>query len=419
MTSRRPAAGPWPVISVSAAVTGLGAGPGFLFGLVGPALQEDLGLSRSSLGLLIGLFFGGTGVASVVAGRWGARLGARGCLVLDMGVMAASMVAVAAFQVYPVLAAAAVASGLAYAFGNVGTTMAVVHVARPGTIGLALTVKTAGVPFVAALLAFGSGATGSGWQWLAWSLAGAGLVAGWLALRVLPSVAVSGVTTASEPPLPKGFWLLPVAAFLFIGGSQPLQSWTVTYLHDEGRVPTSQAGPIVAVGTLLGMVAMVSVARWADRAGAGRRAVLVACVSAAAAAGVLVTVVGTPWWLPLGLAGVVLGIAANLTGAGLTHAVAAERSPDSIGRGSGMMLSGYYIGALVAPWGFGVTADLTGGYLVPWVACAGMLLLSSAVFLRVQVALPVRAVWPGRDLIPDAAGGWRSRTPGKAGRPRE
>lgn len=419
MTSRRPTVGPWPVIGVSAAVTGLGAGPGFLFGLVGPALQADLGLSLGSLGLLIGLFFGGCGVTSAVAGRWGARLGARNSLVLDMAVMATSMVAVAIFQVYAVLAAAAVASGLAYAFGNVGTTMAVVHAARPGTVGLALTVKTAGVPLVAALLAFGSGATGSEWQWLAWSLAGAGLVVGLLALRVMPPVAVTGVTRSTEPPLPRQFWLLPVAAFLFIGGSQPLLSWTVTYLHDEGRLTVSQAGPIAAVGTLLGMGAMILVARWADRAGAGRRAVLVAGVSAVAAAGILVTVLGTPWWLPLGLSGVVLGIAANLTGAGLIHTVTAERSPDSIGRGSGMMLSGYYIGALVAPWGFGVMADLTGGYLVPWVACAAMLLLSSAGFLRVQVALPVRSVRPGLDVIPGAAAGWRSRTAGRAARPRE
>ncbi len=393
VTSPRPAAGPWAIVALSAAVTGLGAGPGFLFGLVGPALQADLGLSRSSLGLLIGLFFGGTGLASLVAGRWGARWGARGCLVLDMAVLAASMIAVAALQTFPVLAAAAVASGLAYAFGNVGTTMAVVHAARPGTIGLALTFKTAGVPFVAALLALASGMTGSGWQWLAWTLAGAGVVVGSVALRVLPSVAISGLASVGEPRLPRGFWLLPVAAFGFICGSQPVQSWTLTYLHDVGRVPTSQAGPIVAVSTVLGMVAMVLVARRADRTGAGRRASLVAWVSAAAALGVLVTVLGTPWWLPLGLAGVLLGIGANLAGAGLIHAVAAERAPDSIARGSGMMLSGYYVGALVAPWSFGVLADLTGGYLVPWLVSAVMLLVASAVFWRVQVALPVR---PGR-----------------------
>lgn len=58
-----------------------------------------------------------------------------------------------------------------------------------------------------------------------------------------------------------------------------------------------------------------------------------------------------------------------------------------------MMLSGYYVGALVAPWSFGVLADLTGGYLVPWLVSAVMLLVASAVFWRVQVALPVR---PGR-----------------------
>jgi predicted MFS family arabinose efflux permease len=378
------------VIAIAAAAAGIGAGPGFLFGLVGPALQQDLGISRSDLGLLIGLFFGGTGAASIAAGRWSSRLGARGCILLDLCVLTVCMVAISALQTYPVLVAGAVVSGMAYAFGNVGTTMAVVQVARRGTVGMALTLRTAGVPTLATALAAASGAVGSRWHLIAWSLAGAAAVLALLAFRVLPTAVTTTLKPAPEPPAHRRFWLLPLAAFLFIGGSQPLQSWTVTYLHDDARVPMSQAGPVVALGTLAGTVVMIAVALGADRSGPARRAVLAAAVAAVCAVGILLTLAATPWWLPLGVLGIAVGIAANLSGAGLTHTVAAERSGESVGRGSGMMSSGYYLGALIAPWGFGELADLTGGYTLPWLVCAGLMLLSGAVFLRVQAEVPVR-----------------------------
>lgn len=387
------------VVALCAAVAGLGAGPGFLYGFLGTQLKADLGLTGGSLGLLIGIFFGATGLASVLAARWGSRLGPRGCLVLNMGALGAAMATVAAWSTYPVLVGAAALGGVAYAFGNVGTTMAVVLAAPPSVVGLGLTARTAGVPLVAALLALGAGASGQTWHWLPWSLAGGSLVLGLAALVLLPSTrSVGGRRPDREGGLPTGFWWVTLAAFLFIAGSQPLQSWTVVYLHDAGDVPTATAGPLVAAGTLLGMAVMLLVARLGDRVGAARRGLLTAIVSVAAAVGVVLALSATAWWLPLGLAGIALGIGANLAGAGLSHTVAADRSPGAVGRGSGLMLSGYYAGALVSPWVFGLLVERTGDYLVPWSMCALLLLMAGAAFWRTQVLVPVGA--PGSQDSP-------------------
>lgn len=384
--------GMWPVIITCGLAIGLGAGPGFLFGFVGPALQDELGISRTGLGLLIGLFFGFTGLASLLAARVGARFGARRCVALNMITVAVGGTAAALGGSYPVLVLVAVTGGVAYAFGNVGTNLAVMAVARPGAGGFALTLKTAGVPVIASLLALGGGWVDTvGWRAVAWSLAVAGCLAAAAALVMLPRTGGSSVTARPEPPLRPGFRALPLAAFLFICGSQPLQSWLVTYVHDEVGLPLTQAGPLTAAGTVLALGGMLGAARWADRLGARRRAVFVALICLSTAAGVVALLAGARWWPPLVAAGAVLGLAANLAGSGLTHAVVVDRAPESVGRASGVTMAGYYTGALVAPWGFGAVADATDGYEASWAMCVVLLLLAAVAYWWTHRTLPVRS----------------------------
>lgn len=82
-------------VAISTLATGLGANLGFVPGFLAPVLQVDLDLSRVQVGVLVGVFYGATGVGSPVAGR-----------------------------IADVLAAAAVA-GFGYALTNAGTNMAV------------------------------------------------------------------------------------------------------------------------------------------------------------------------------------------------------------------------------------------------------------------------------------------------------
>lgn len=387
--------GSWSVVAVSALAIGLGAGPGFLLGFVAPAVQSELGISRGALGLLIGMFFGACGLTSLFAARVGATLGARTCIMLDLALVAVTMAVTATRISYPLLAVVAVTGGAGYAFGNVGTNLAVTAVAGQGATGLALTLKTGGVPAVASLLALGSGliATG-GWQRLAWALAGASAVAAGLVAAVVPRVSGGAGAPLREPALQHGFWVLPVAAFLFIAGSQPLLSWTVTYLHGPIGLSTVQAGSLISAATLVGLAAMPVVAAVADRVGRGRRAAFVAAICLAAGVGVLTILAGSRWGVALTVAGVVLGIGSNLAGAGLTHAVVVDRAPAAVGRASGVTMAGYYLGAMVAPWVFGVIADASGGYVLPWTICAVLLALAALAYWRAHRTMPVAHIPP-------------------------
>jgi MFS family permease len=91
----------------------------------------------------------------------------------------------------------------------------------------------------------------------------------------------------------------------------------------------------------------------------------------------------------------------NLGGAGTVHAVVVDRVPWAIGRAIGLMSAGYFTGALVAPWVFGVTADASGGYDLPWAICLCALLASAVCFLIAHRRIPV----------PGAVTGTRLRTP--------
>ncbi|NEK58424.1 MFS transporter [Geodermatophilus sabuli] len=384
------------VVAVCTAAMGAGTAPAFLYGYLGPEIRADLDLSRGGLGLLIGLFYGLTGLGSLVAARVAQPWGARRCIVVDQVVVAGCLLASVAFPSALVLGLAAGVAGVGYALGNAGTSMAVAATAPAGRAGRDLTVKTAGVPLMATVLALAGPAVARsvGWEGVALALAvvaAATAVAGGLLLPARPAARGRGVAATAEPdrPLPPGFALLPLAAFLFIAGSQPLLSWLVLSLTDAG-VGTATAGAVSAAGTGAGVVAMVLVARLSDRVGPPRRALVAAGLAGLALLGVLLlwSTAGSP--LVLVVVGAVVGLFGNLAGASTIHAVVVDRAPWAVGRAIALMSTGYFLGALVAPWAFGLAADLTGGYALSWGGCAVALAGSAVCFVLVhrRVAVP-------------------------------
>src|SRR3954452_21976208 len=83
------------VLVVSTLAMGLGAAPTFLTGYLGPALRDDLDPSGAWLGLLVGVFYGATGLTSFGASRLIDRLGARRCVAGDQPVVAEAFTAAA------------------------------------------------------------------------------------------------------------------------------------------------------------------------------------------------------------------------------------------------------------------------------------------------------------------------------------
>ncbi|MBW0120302.1 MFS transporter [Pseudonocardia oceani] len=387
---------PATVVGVSALAVGFGASPGFVLGFLAVPLQADLDLDRWQVGLLVGAFFGATGLGSIVGGRIAERVGPRRAVVADQLVVALALVTAALLPHYAVLLGAAVVAGAGYALTNAGTSIAIAAALPPHRHGVALAVRTAGVPLlvaVSAVVAAGS-AELVGWRAVLGGYAPLLLLVAALALAVLPGLAPAVVGRAGPAPLPRRFGWFPLAAFALIAGSQALFSWMVPFLHEAGGVPLAAAGALTSTGSLAAIVGMVVLARRSDRAAAGGRLPAIVVLCLLVAGGQLLLVAGIPAGPPLMVAGLLVATVAQLAAISLMHAAVIAAAPGAVGRAAGVTMAGYYLGALAGPPLFGLLVDRTGGYGPAWLACAALVVAGAAGFWRCRRIVPVPAQVP-------------------------
>jgi len=402
------------IVAVSTVAVGLGTAPAFLFGFLGPVLQDDLGLSRTRIGLLVGLMFGLTGIGCLLAGRVTERIGARWTVVLSTVLLVVALCAPLLSPGYPALVGCALVSGVAYALANVGTNVSVTAALPVARHAVGLAVKTAGVPGAVAVTSFVVPGLGAAYGWqpvLLWSVPVV-VAVGVLAAAVLPDARgritpALDTTTADDPPpspsdlherhigatplheravradsrgrLPSGFWRFTLAATLLIGGSQAIYSWAVPFLHEGAGATLPVAGVLTAVASLVALAPMIGAARLADRLGTTRRLPLAAALCATLA--VAEVVLATGWGLAAAAVALVVATGAQLGAVSLMHASVVAAAPHAVGRGSGAAMAGFYLGALFAAPLFGLLVDVTGGYPVAWVSGAVLTTAAAACFL--------------------------------------
>ena len=74
--------------------------------------------------------------------------------------------------------------------------------------------------------------------------------------------------------------------------------------------------------------------------------------------------------------GDIVGVAVQLAVIGTMHAALVDRAPHAVATATGITMTGYYLGALVSPVGFGALVDATGSYSWGWFVLACMLAAS-------------------------------------------
>ncbi|MBN9098647.1 MAG: MFS transporter [Pseudonocardia sp.] len=368
------------VVAVSFVAIGLGTAPAFLIGFLGPVLQADLGLSRTAIGVLIGVMFGATGLGCVLAGRVTESIGARWSVVLDKALLMAALTLPLLAPGFPALLACVVLAGIGYGLVNVATNVAVAAALPPERHGVGLATKTAGVPGVVTLTSLVVPAVGASYGWRPVFLATIAVAAavGVAAALTLPDARRSR-TAGPRVPVPAGFWRFTLAATLLIGGSQPIYSWAVPYLHEATGASLPLAGVLTAVASLAALVPMLGVARAADRLGVARRLPMVVALTAVVAAGEGL-LAGLGGNVVAGAAGLVLATGAQLGAVSLMHAAVVAAAPEAVGRASAMTMVGFYTGALFSAPLFGLVVDSTGSYRVAWAECTALVCAAAACF---------------------------------------
>jgi predicted MFS family arabinose efflux permease len=374
------------VVGICTAAAGLGSATGFLWGFLVTLLRADLGVSRAAIGFLVGAFFGSTGLGSIAGGNLTDRMGARLAVTADMAIVTVVGLSVAFFQAYPMLVAAAILAGFGYALVNAGTNVAIAAVVPPARRGVTLTLRTAGVPMMATIAAFGAPWAGDrlGWSVAFVAMSALSALTAVAALRWLPDDRPSRSEQRARRRLPAGFLWFPVGAFLMINGSQALYAWIVPYLDEGLGLDLAVAGAMASAATGVATAGMVLLGRGSDRFGQHHRVrgVVVLCV--ATSMGIAVTAAAPVLGPFVAIVAVAIALAAQLGAIGIMHAAVVDAAEGAVGRASGVTMTGYYLGALGSPAIFGFLVDTTGTYTIPWSASAVSVLLGALAFWQVE-----------------------------------
>lgn len=358
---------------------GLAAALGFVPGYVATSLRADLGLSRAEVGLIVSLYFGSTGVMSILGGSVTDRIGARRVIVGDMVVVAACASLAAWWGDLVGLLLTSVIAGAGYAGVNAATNAAIAAVVDPARRTVALSVKTGGVPAMASVAALLGAplAASTSWRVVWMVVAVLALCSGVFAFRVLPREAVAVAPGVRRGRAPSGVWWFSLGAFLLVAGSQPLFSWLVPYLEEAVGTSASVAGSVASFSAAVGLGLLVVNARSVDRSVEGSKVTRLGSLCIATAVSVVLVMLGSEFGLVVAVLGGVGGVALQLAAIGTMHALVVERSGGAVAAATGVTMTGYYLGALVSPVAFGALVDATGSYSTGWLALVALLVGST------------------------------------------
>jgi MFS family permease len=365
---------------------GTGTFPAFAFGVLGPSLVTELGLSRVQLGLLTTVFFTVGGVGSLVAGTAVDRLGARRVMNAAFVVMAAALAAMAVSPSYPWLLVTAGVAGVSLATGNPTTNKLVSERIAPGRRGLIMGVKQAGVQVGAFLTGALLAPAASAWGWRQ----------ALLASTVVPLVGLA-LTSAAVPPdrlgemrrrrgrerahLPPVVRDLAIYAFLMGAGVAALNAYLPLYAVERLAMSLPLAGAVVGTIGLVGVVSRV-VWGWAsERLASYTTPLMVLAFGATTAIAAIMSAPAVGAWV-LWPAAVVFGATAVTWNAVGMLALLVEVDTADAGRASGIVLFGFYTGFVPSPLVFGAVVDMTGSYVPAWLLLLGILAAAGAVVQR-------------------------------------
>ncbi|HLS25602.1 MAG TPA: MFS transporter [Beutenbergiaceae bacterium] len=364
----------------AAMAVAMGAGPLIVYAIsaLSPFLVPAMDLSRTQYGSLATLTFAAAALSSIWAGRIVDTTGARQVMFWLVTGATGAMLAAAFAPNYPVLVLAVLASGVIQALSNPVTNRLAATWVPPGPRGIVMGVKQSGVQMIQATtgLLLPTVAVAAGWRGAMAIAGGACLLLGVsLAAKFVPAERVvhrstSAVTGAR---LPAPVWWL--TGFIFMTGAamQGANFYLPLFGYEELDLPVSTAGLLAAVVGTTGIAARIAWGRVAERLGGRVAMPALALGGAGAVALILTSLMLHPAlvWVGAFLLGAT-GVAANVVVmVSVIHVVPSH----AIGRASGVVALGMYLGFTAGPVSVGAVVDVVGDYSAAWTALAVIYLL--------------------------------------------
>jgi predicted MFS family arabinose efflux permease len=357
----------------------MGIGPLLIYALTatGPLVISDLGLTRAQFGSFATVTFAAAAVSSGLFGRLIDLYSERVTMVVLYLGSAFALLLASIAQTYLVVLMAVAFSGCVQSLSNPVTNRLISTYAIRSSHGTLMGVKQSGVQMaqLTAGLALPSLALVFGWRGaLAASIAiaAAGLLLAW---RRVPSKSAHTAHRSHSHHsggLPRAIWWLTAYALLTGAALQASNVYLPLYGHERVDLSVTAAGLTAAVVGGVGLVARIVWGRTADRLGSPRIPLLTLALAASVGTiCIYLAETAQMTWL-LWLGAVIFGgtaIAANVV---LMVAVLQVAPAHLIGRASGVLATGLYLGFAFGPISFGGLVDATDSYGIGWMTVTGV-----------------------------------------------
>lgn len=349
------------MVVISSALV-LAALPFFMVGGLAVQIKEELGLTEASLGTAVTIGFLASASTAPFGGRIADRVGPRRAVYMGCALTALSLVGLGSLTTgWAVLMGFLCLGGLGMALIDPGLAILVGRVIPETRQGLAFGIKEASIPAaaLAAGLAVPTVALTIGWRWA--FLIGAlplGLVVG-----LLPRLEMSRPPDAtapldepapdSPPPHRRALLLAAGAAALGTAAASGVGIFLTDSAVAMGMAP-GNAGLLLALGSVAGIVTRVATGALADRTG-GPQFKLIAIMLAIGSATMVLGGTGNTGLLILGTVGAFTG---GWAWTGIYFLSLVKTYPDRPGAVAGIGTAGLGVGNAAGPALFGVVAGV-------------------------------------------------------------
>lgn len=359
--------------------TAQGMLPVFMLGGLSVQIGAELDFGPRGLGVATTAFFAVAALGSAAAGRVVQRLGAYPGVVATAALSGASLLGIAALASgWAMLVSLLVIGGLANAVAQPAANLLLAEEVPHHQQGLFFGVKQAAVPLASLLAGVSVPLMGLtvGWRW-AFVLAAAGSMVLPLLAPRWPSTPASERVSRSTPVgqrLP--LVILASGAMLAAAAVNSLAVFLVPSAVASG-ITESHAGYLLAIGSVLGIIARVMVG-WRADLRLGGHLERVCMMLAVGAVGFSLLAVGAPLAV-LALA-TVLSFAAGWGWNGLFTFAVVREYPGAVATATGITQTGLWLGGMIGPLVFGIVATAT-SFPVAWLVAATALLVAGGVLL--------------------------------------
>lgn len=356
----------------------------YVFGVLASFLIDDFSISRSQLGFLTTAAFVVGAVTSPPAGKLVDRIGGRRVFLGSMAVVGIATLGMALAPSYPVILAWASVAGIALSCCNPTTNKLIADHLAPGTRGVTMGFKQAGVQIGAFVVGFAipTLATTFGWR-----VALASTV-------VMPLLAAFGGvglisrdrTSADESEIRrtgdlKGIvWWMTAFAVLMGAGVSTIGTYLPLYAHEQLDFSVGTAGFVVGA---IGAIGIASRIVWGWNAERRGHFALPLALMGFGSVLAMVLVIGADSvrsWLLWPAVVLIGGTAVTWNVVGML-AIVAEVDNRAAGLASGYVQTGFYSGFVLSPPLFGYLVDHNDDYTLGWLVVAALFALAMCLAL--------------------------------------